>query len=82
MLGPRFLIGELFAGQEEQEDVLPLFVPCPNRQQAVQLIGVGENRDKFILKPSSNTPEHLEMFEFLGKLMGIAGERPPPELFS
>jgi hypothetical protein len=59
--------------QQQPEEVLPLFVPCPNRQQAMQTIGVGENRDKFILKPSSNSPEHLRMFEFLGKLMGIAG---------
>jgi hypothetical protein len=63
-----------FVGEpEQQQEVLPLFVPCPNRQQAMQTIGVGENRDKFILKPSSNSPEHLRMFEFLGKLMGIAG---------
>eukprot|EP01090_Pellita_catalonica_P010315 TRINITY_DN2176_c0_g5_i2.p1 TRINITY_DN2176_c0_g5~~TRINITY_DN2176_c0_g5_i2.p1 ORF type:complete len:1338 (+),score=328.87 TRINITY_DN2176_c0_g5_i2:43-4056(+) len=49
-----------------------LFIPCPNRQQARQQIGIGENRDKFIPKPSANSERDLNMFEFVGKLLGIA----------
>jgi hypothetical protein len=45
--------------------LLPLLIPCPNQQQS----GVGENREKFLLNPGSN---QFAMFEFFGKLMGIA----------
>jgi len=53
--------------------VLPLLHPCPNR-----LHGVGSNREKFILRPSSSVPSGsgahllLETYSFLGQLMGIA----------
>ena len=32
----------------------------------------GQNRETFILNPDSTSPEQIQMFEFLGKLMGIA----------
>jgi len=53
--------------KELQGGPLGLLIPCPNAQQ-----GVGENRDKWILNPGANVPVHLEMFEFLGRLMGLA----------
>jgi hypothetical protein len=64
--------GESADGDENDEEVLPLFIPCPNRQLARQLIGIGENRDKFIPKPSATSVNELRMFEFVGRLMGIA----------
>lgn len=38
----------------------------------VQTVGVGENRDKFILCPSLTSSSHLAMLQFLGQLLGIA----------
>eukprot|EP01114_Cavostelium_apophysatum_P001689 TRINITY_DN1146_c0_g1_i2.p1 TRINITY_DN1146_c0_g1~~TRINITY_DN1146_c0_g1_i2.p1 ORF type:complete len:4271 (-),score=1642.72 TRINITY_DN1146_c0_g1_i2:54-12866(-) len=52
---------------ELQSGVLPLFIPCPNSQQ-----GLGENRDKWIPNPSADSPAQISMFEFLGRLMGLA----------
>jgi hypothetical protein len=46
---------------------LPLFVPCSNRRA-----GVGENRDKTVVRASSTLPRHLAMFRFLGRMLGIA----------
>lgn len=53
--------------QELQSSSLPLFIRTPNGKHAV-----GFNRDKWIPNPSSCTKIQLEMFSFLGKLMGIA----------
>jgi len=47
--------------------VLPLFILCPNGRE-----GVGQNRDKYVPRPSATKPLHLSMFEFLGQLMGLA----------
>jgi len=52
---------------ELQSSVLPLFIPCPNSRDAI-----GENRDKWVPNPSSTRPIHLKMYEFVGKLMGLA----------
>ncbi len=52
---------------KELQGILSLFIPCPNAQQ-----GEGENRDKWIINPAANTSSHLAMFEFLGRLMGMA----------
>lgn len=52
---------------KELQGILPLFIPCPNAQQ-----GLGENRDKWIIAPSADSPTHISMFEFLGQLMGLA----------
>ncbi len=57
---------EIYA-QELQSKSLPLLIRTVNGRQAV-----GYNRDKWILNPSATTDTHLEMFAFLGKLMGIA----------
>jgi len=55
-----------------QSEKLPLFIPCTNAQLAQEEVGIGNNRDKYIPKPSCNDPTHMKMFEFLGKLMGVA----------
>ena len=52
---------------KELQGVLPLFIPCPNAQQIE-----GENRDKFIINPSLQTSNDITLFEFVGKLMGLA----------
>jgi hypothetical protein len=45
----------------------PLFVRCPNGKN-----GVGLNREKFIPNVSATNSLHLQMYEFVGALMGIA----------
>jgi other hect domain ubiquitin protein ligase E3 len=52
---------------KELQGVLPLLIPCPNAQQ-----GLGENRDKWIICPSSDSPTQISMYEFLGRLMGCS----------
>jgi hypothetical protein len=44
-----------------------LFIRCPNYYS-----GVGDNQDKFIPNPAAHSLKELQMFEFLGRLMGIA----------
>ena len=46
---------------------LPLLRPCPNFYSKR-----GINRDTWLLNPDADSPEQIEMFEFFGKLMGIA----------
>lgn len=53
--------------QELQSPALSLLLRTPNGRQ-----GVGFNREKWILNPGATTSVELEMFAFLGKLMGIA----------
>ncbi|KAJ8985747.1 hypothetical protein NQ317_014400 [Molorchus minor] len=52
---------------ELQNGSLPLLIPTPNGRDEA-----GANRDCFILNPQSKTCLHLNMFRFLGVLMGIA----------
>jgi len=52
---------------KELAEVLPLLVPCPNAQSKI-----GNNRDKFLITPSSNSSTYLKMYRFLGQLMGMA----------
>ncbi|MES1910768.1 MAG: hypothetical protein MHM6MM_003301 [Cercozoa sp. M6MM] len=52
---------------ELQSDVLPLLILCPNGRD-----GIGSNQDRFVPRPSASTERSLQMFEFLGKLMGLA----------
>jgi E3 ubiquitin-protein ligase HERC2 len=52
---------------ELQNGSLPLLIPTPNGRD-----DAGPNRDCFILNPSSKTCLNLNMFRFLGVLMGIA----------
>lgn len=55
---------------ELQSKALPLLIPCPNT-----VTDKGQNREKFVFNPSATSPTHLGMFEFLGKLMGLALRR-------
>jgi len=50
-----------------QSPQMPLFILCPNGRDAI-----GNNRDKWVPKPNATKPLHLAMFEFLGKMMGLA----------
>jgi len=52
---------------KELQGTLPLLIPCPNASQ-----GLGENRDKWVINPSCDAPIHIAMYEFLGRLMGLA----------
>ncbi|XP_054270101.1 E3 ubiquitin-protein ligase HERC2 isoform X2 [Macrosteles quadrilineatus] len=52
---------------ELQNGSLPLLIPTPNGRD-----DTGTNRDCFLLNPVANSPLHLNMFRFLGMLMGIA----------
>lgn len=44
-----------------------MFIRTPNYNDEV-----GYNREKWILNPAATTTTQLEMFAFLGKLMGVA----------
>lgn len=50
-----------------QSSVLPLLVRCPN-----SVNNVGANRDKWVPNPGARSALELDMFEFLGRLMGLA----------
>ncbi|KAK9747381.1 Regulator of chromosome condensation (RCC1) repeat [Popillia japonica] len=52
---------------ELQNGSLPLLIPTPNGRDEA-----GTNRDCFLLNPAAKTCLHLNMFRFLGVLMGIA----------
>ncbi|XP_048524463.1 E3 ubiquitin-protein ligase HERC2 [Dendroctonus ponderosae] len=52
---------------ELQNGSLPLLIPTPNGREEA-----GANRDCFVFNPTSKTCLHLNMFRFLGVLMGIA----------
>ena len=47
--------------------VLPLLIPTPNNKS-----DHGLGRDCWTINPSATSPTHLEMYEFLGALMGMA----------
>ena len=52
-------------GRELESDVLPLLVKTSNNRNVH-----GNHRDCFILNPSAKSPTQLEMFKFLGALIG------------
>eukprot|EP00742_Colponemidia_sp_Colp-10_P007630 GILJ01008224.1.p1 GENE.GILJ01008224.1~~GILJ01008224.1.p1 ORF type:complete len:2318 (+),score=345.48 GILJ01008224.1:234-6956(+) len=52
---------------ELQSPVLPLLIPCQNQQN-----DMGSNREKWIINPACTSAMHMGMYQFLGKLMGIA----------
>lgn len=52
---------------ELQNGSLPLLIPTPNGRD-----DNGTNRDCFLLNPTADSPLHINMFRFLGILMGIA----------
>jgi len=49
-----------------QSDHLPLFIKCPNSH------GYGNNQEKFIPNPSCASSLYLSMYQFVGKMMGVA----------
>lgn len=53
--------------EELQNGSLPLLILTPNGREET-----GTNRDCFIPNPEVNSSHHLNMFQFLGILMGIA----------
>lgn len=52
---------------ELHSEVVPLFIKCPNGRE-----NIGSNREKYVPRPSSVSPLHICMYEFVGKLMGLA----------
>ena len=52
---------------ELMSSALPLIVKTPNNKN-----DCGENREKWILNPGANSPSHMEMFEFLGVMIGMS----------
>ncbi|XP_011304625.1 E3 ubiquitin-protein ligase HERC2 [Fopius arisanus] len=52
---------------ELQNGSLPLFIPTPNGRD-----DSGTNRDCFLFNPAAKSALHVNMFQFLGILMGIA----------
>lgn len=46
---------------------LRLFLPCPN-----QRLAAGTNQDKWVPNPGCKSEKYLEMYRFVGKLMGVA----------
>lgn len=53
--------------QELQSGVVKLLIPTPNSSTEV-----GYNRDRFLLNPSCTCDTDMELFTFLGILMGVA----------
>ena len=54
-------------GQELMSASLPLLKPSPNAT-----VMVGMNQDSWVLNPDATSVDQIEMFKFLGKLLGIA----------
>jgi len=55
------------SGQMAGPCLLPLLIPTPNGRDES-----GTSRDCYLLNPSLRSPHHMQMFRFLGVLMGIA----------
>ena len=53
--------------EELQNGAVPILLPTPNGRDET-----GVNRDCFILNPEATSPIHLNMFRFMGALVGIA----------
>jgi hypothetical protein len=55
---------------------LALFVPCANRQAEAEGFVAGlngiHNMDKYVPNPRMTRPHHLQMYGFVGKLLGLA----------
>ena len=52
---------------ELQTSVVPLLISTPNSKNEA-----GYNQDRFLLNPSLTGTEHVNMFKFLGILLGVA----------
>jgi E3 ubiquitin-protein ligase HERC2 len=55
-----------------QSNRLPIFIPCPNAQLADKAEGSGHNRNKWIPNPSCSHPRYQKLYEFVGRLLGLA----------
>jgi E3 ubiquitin-protein ligase HERC2 len=53
--------------EELQNGAVPILIPTPNGREET-----GVNRDCFIINPSTKTPLHLNMYRFMGVLIGVA----------
>jgi other hect domain ubiquitin protein ligase E3 len=53
--------------KDKKKDQLELLVESPNR-----VAQVGDHKEKYCLRASANSAFHLQLFEYLGKLMGMA----------
>ena len=51
---------------QSPQSASPLFINCPNKQSQA-----GDNRDKYVINPAAVSSLHLQMFEFVGVLMGL-----------
>jgi hypothetical protein len=55
-----------------------MLVPCPNNRNNDGRIG----RDKFVPNPSYTSQEHVQMFCFIGKIMGVCLRQGMPQPFN
>ena len=53
--------------EELQSHCLPLFIPTPNNKTSF-----GQYREKWAINPSAIQETHLEMYEFLGSMIGMS----------
>ena len=69
----------IYIARELEDGVLPLLTKSPNNRNEH-----GTHRECFILNPSSISPSHLEMYRFLGGLVGygIMSRSPIPINFA
>ena len=54
-----------------QSSRLPLFIKCPNAQSAEKSVAIGFNRAKWIPNPSCTDFKSLELYKFVGKVIGV-----------
>lgn len=67
---PAVILALFFTCLHEQElnsGVLNLLIPTPNTTN-----DIGYNRDRFLFNPSLKDADSMEMFKFLGILLGVA----------
>ncbi len=62
-----YFVPTLGAGGGQQQQQLNLLIPTPNGRDES-----GTSRDCFLLNPTLRSQHHVQMFRFLGLLMGIA----------
>ncbi|XP_071965475.1 probable E3 ubiquitin-protein ligase HERC1 isoform X2 [Antedon mediterranea] len=53
--------------QELETGIVPILIPTPNSSS-----DAGQNRDRFLLNPLPWCKDYLELFKFLGILLGVA----------
>ena len=66
--GPyRQLFSDVCSELQSSQAPLPLLLPTANARH-----GIGEQRQAFMPNPACHSPQHLELFEHVGRLMGVA----------